>query len=209
MFNKSGFTLIELLVVIAIIGILSAAILTTLQGARDDGQQAALLREASDLQRQILYCQEGVDGADCENLSTGQCNTGLITNRNTLQLPGTNTIKQEIATAYAADCGFRPSGPSGLCTGAAVGFQEARDFCTDNGGRLCSLEELGMTGSGGCSFDNTLNWTATTCRGVNGETGILQARGSTSNYLNESFHTCETDLVLGTGTISCCSENPY
>lgn len=210
-FGKKGFTLIELLVVIAIIGILSAVVLTSLQESRDRAKNTSIITEAKNLSKLLTYCEEGLDYQECEDLSFGQCSNSLTTNERSIVRSGSHPVRTRIAEVYAADCGWRPASATGLCSisSGQVTLSEAQDFCSSNGGRLCSIDELGITGGSGCSFDNSQNWTTTTCVGNDGEVGILTARGSRTNYNNPAFHTCVTDLQNVTGTISCCSENAY
>jgi len=47
----------------------------------------------------------------------------------------------------------------------AKSLAEAKAICNQNGGRICSFDELksGLAQSAGCSFDSTLVWSSTSC----------------------------------------------
>lgn len=70
--KQSGFTLIELLVVIAIIGILAATILVSMNGAREDAQDARIQSEMDSLSKQSLISFIPINGFD------SVCGTGGV-----------------------------------------------------------------------------------------------------------------------------------
>lgn len=61
--NKQGFTLIELLVVIAIIGILSAVVLTSLNSAREDAQDARRVNDVKQVALAMELARDQTTGA--------------------------------------------------------------------------------------------------------------------------------------------------
>ena len=204
---RKAFTLVELLVVVGIIGILSSVILVSLQESRDKASIATYIAEARSLENVVDLCAEDLGINDCEKLSTGQCSSTLTTNERTIVSSG-NSVRTTIRDTYAADCGWRPHGSTGLCgpTVGLVTYAEARDFCSSNGGRLCALEELGLPAGSGCSFDGIQNWTTTTCATSDGTNGIMTTRGSRTTYNVPANQNCVTDLQNATAAISCCSE---
>jgi prepilin-type N-terminal cleavage/methylation domain-containing protein len=60
--HKTGFTLIELLVVMAIIGILSAVVLTSLNGARQKGRDARRISDIKQLQLSLELYYDSTGG---------------------------------------------------------------------------------------------------------------------------------------------------
>ena len=83
--KKTGFTLIELLVVMAIIGILSAVVLTSLNGARAKGRDA---RRISDVKQIQLALELYYDSTGSYPLSIGtQSSSVLVTNGYIASLP--------------------------------------------------------------------------------------------------------------------------
>ena len=76
--KATGFTLIELLVVMAIIGILSAVVLTSLNGARQKGRDA---RRISDVKQIQLSLELYYDSTGAYPLTIGtQSSSLLVTN---------------------------------------------------------------------------------------------------------------------------------
>lgn len=79
--RRKGFTLIELLVVIAIIGILSAVTLAAMSGARDQGNDKAILGNLNSLRNQaeLFYSTTGngkyYNGSAGSTGGTYPCNT--------------------------------------------------------------------------------------------------------------------------------------
>lgn len=83
--KKTGFTLIELLVVMAIIGILSAVVLTSLNGARAKGRDA---RRISDIKQIQLALELYYDSTGGYPLSIGTLTSSvLVTNGYIASLP--------------------------------------------------------------------------------------------------------------------------
>lgn len=83
--KATGFTLIELLVVMAIIGILSAVVLTSLNGARQKGRDA---RRISDVKQIQLSLELYYDSTGAYPLTIGtQSSSVLVTNGYIASLP--------------------------------------------------------------------------------------------------------------------------
>ncbi len=76
-FTRTGFTLIELLVVISIIGILSAVVLTSLNGARQKGRDA---RRISDVKQIQLALELYYDANNRYPLTIGPANNSVLVN---------------------------------------------------------------------------------------------------------------------------------
>lgn len=72
---KKGFTLVELLVVIAIIGVLAAAVLVSVSGARAKSVDAALEKNLAELQKIIAQC---ANNSGTVGLSDGVAPSGDI-----------------------------------------------------------------------------------------------------------------------------------
>jgi prepilin-type N-terminal cleavage/methylation domain-containing protein len=75
--RKTGFTLIELLVVMAIIGILSAVVLTSLNGARQKGRDA---RRISDIKQIQLALELYYDSTNAYPVAIGPANNSVLVN---------------------------------------------------------------------------------------------------------------------------------
>lgn len=75
--KKTGFTLIELLVVMAIIGILSAVVLTSLNGARQKGRDA---RRISDIKQIQLALELYYDSTNAYPVAIGPANNSVLVN---------------------------------------------------------------------------------------------------------------------------------
>lgn len=78
--KKTGFTLIELLVVMAIIGILSAVVLTSLNGARQKGRDARRISDVKQIQLslELYYDSTGAYPAQICSTATGPCPTSVL-----------------------------------------------------------------------------------------------------------------------------------
>jgi len=82
-----------------------------------------------------------------------------------------NEAGNDIGTQCCSDDGTQPfrhsTSPSGDCSDAiGLNFAEAEQYCTENGYRLCTRDEILSIGHGpwhGCSFDAFLVWTADSC----------------------------------------------
>ena len=83
--RKTGFTLIELLVVMAIIGILSAVVLTSLNGARQKGRDARRISDVKQLQLSLELYYDST-GAYPATIGT-QSSSVLVTNGYIASLP--------------------------------------------------------------------------------------------------------------------------
>jgi prepilin-type N-terminal cleavage/methylation domain-containing protein len=200
---QKGFTLIELLVVISIIGILAGILFVAInpKGQNDKAKNAKMLVIANQEQKEAMLCHEGLNAIDCSKLSYGECDNTTITNDGGIETDPT------ISLSYAADCGFRPNSSTGFCQSSGdfpVDFETARNFCENNGGRLCLLEELPLTMGSGCSHDNYKNWTTSICSEGN-KTGVWVEAGN--NTSNTGLKSCETDLTVSAAYISCCSDD--
>ena len=83
--NKTGFTLIELLVVMAIIGILSAVVLTSLNGARQKGRDARRISDVKQIQLSLELYYDSTGGYPATIGTQG--NSVLVTNGYIASLP--------------------------------------------------------------------------------------------------------------------------
>ena len=91
--KKQGFTLIELLVVIAIIGILSTAVLTSLNSARDKARDAKKISDLKQIALALEQARHPVTGKFYDNLLRYEKNSfltppGGINTRTYTRIPG-------------------------------------------------------------------------------------------------------------------------
>lgn len=112
--KKTGFTLIELLVVMAIIGILSAVVLTSLNGARQKGRDA---RRISDVKQIQLSLELYYDSTGGYPLTIGtQSSSVLVTNGYIASLPvdpSNNAVYSYTPLASSSNVG--------ICSGYHIG----------------------------------------------------------------------------------------
>jgi prepilin-type N-terminal cleavage/methylation domain-containing protein len=102
--SNKGFTLIELLVVIAIIGILSAAVLVNLNGARVKGKDGSAIASLSSLRTAAeMYYSNNGNSFDDFCGSTGTDGDGLkLVNAAKAQLGDDNVQCEDDITGWAA-----------------------------------------------------------------------------------------------------------
>ncbi len=117
--KRTGFTLIELLVVMAIIGILSAVVLTSLNGARQKGRDARRISDIKQIQLSLeLYYDStgGYPAAICTT-GTGPCTSSvLVTNGYIASLPvdpSNNNLYQYVPYSSTAN--------NTICSGYHIG----------------------------------------------------------------------------------------
>ncbi len=106
--RKTGFTLIELLVVMAIIGILSAVVLTSLNGARQKGRDA---RRISDVKQIQLALELYYDATNQYPVAIGPANNSVLVNNGFIASlpvdPSNNAVyeyRPYAATTNTANC---------------------------------------------------------------------------------------------------------
>lgn len=102
---KKGFTLVELLVVIAIIGVLAAAVLVSVSGARPKSNDAAVVKNLAEVQKIITQC---ANGDEIPNIVTGTKVSGKIC---------CSALAAGVCTASIATLGSFPTLPTGKATG--------------------------------------------------------------------------------------------
>jgi hypothetical protein len=124
------------------------------------------------------------------------------------------------ARALCADRGIwgfrRPDGTNGSCNHAAT-YEAAAAWCADNGGRLCTADEINAdcTRGTGCSHDGDLMWTSSQQVGSGHKIAIgasNQAAGGGANCPDEcttNACTCTARCMADddiTAAVRCCAD---
>ena len=76
--SSSGFTIIEVMIVIFILGVLAVTIIGNINTARDNGRDASIRQNLSNIRTQAqVYYEDNLNYGD---ILSGTCNTGMFSN---------------------------------------------------------------------------------------------------------------------------------